>query len=150
MDVIAQTAKDLVQWYAGLPLEDELRGTWHKDMLWCGPTGIVATYTIERYSKQHSGPFRASFGDRSKTNHICRIGEGHYGAFFGWPNFTATPTGGFMGMPATDKPGEFRVIDVYRREGEKLKENWIFIDLLHFWKGQGVDILKRTIGIEGT
>ena len=29
------------------------------------------------------------------------------------------------------------------REGDKLSENWIFIDLLHFWNQQGVDILDR-------
>ena len=52
-----------------------------------------------------------------------------------------------MGMPATDTPGEFRVIDIYRREGDKLAENWIFIDLLHFWKSQGVDILGRYTNI---
>lgn len=49
----------------------------------------------------------------------------------------------FMGMPATGKPGDMRVIDMYRREGDKLAENWIFIDLLHFWNQQGVDILER-------
>jgi predicted ester cyclase len=48
-----------------------------------------------------------------------------------------------MGMPATGKSGEFRVIDIYRRAGDKLAENWIYIDLLHFWKTQGVDILAR-------
>ena len=146
--VIAQMGKDLGQWQSGLPLEEELRRTWHEDMLWWGPTGIGATYTIPRYAKQHSGPFRAAFTDRSPTKHICRIGEGHFGGFFGWPNFTATHTGGFMGMPATGTPGAFRVIDVYRREGDKLKENWIFIDLLHYWKTQGIDILERTLGIE--
>ncbi|WP_412554058.1 ester cyclase [Shimia sp. MIT1388] len=134
---------DLGQWNSGLSLEDELRRTWHEDMIWWGPAGIGATYTIPRYAKQHSGPFRAGFTDRSKTTHICRMAEGHFGGFFGWPNFTATPTGGFMGMPATGKPGEFRVIDIYRRDGDKLAENWIFIDLLHFWKQQGVDILAR-------
>ncbi|WP_420585066.1 ester cyclase [Ruegeria sp.] len=139
---------DLGQWDSGLSLEDELARTWHQDMLWWGPEGIGATYTIARYAKQHSGPFRAAFKDRSKTKHICRMAEGHYGGFFGWPNFTATPSGGFMGMPATDKSGEFRVIDIYRRAGDKLAENWIFIDLLHFWKGQGVDILGRATGIE--
>jgi len=30
---------------------------------------------------------------------------------------------------------------MYRREGEKLTENWVFIDFLHFWKMQGIDIL---------
>ena len=115
-------------------------------MIWWGPAGIGSTYTVPRYAKQHSGPFRASFTERSKTNHICRIAEGHFGGFFGWPNFTARPTGGFMGMPATNKLGEFRVIDIYRREGDKLAENWVFIDLLHFWKDQGFDILKRMSG----
>jgi len=52
-----------------------------------------------------------------------------------------------MGMPATDKPSDMRVIDMYRRAGDKLTENWIFIDLLHFWYNQGVDILLRTTGI---
>jgi hypothetical protein len=134
---------DLGQWNSGLSLEDELRRTWNEDMIWWGPAGIGATYTIERYAQQHSGPFRAGFTDRSKTNHICRMAEGHFGGFFGWPNFTARPSGGFMGMPATDKAGEFRVIDIYRRAGNKLAENWIFIDLLHFWNQQGVDILGR-------
>ena len=134
---------DLGTWQLGLPLEEELARTWNDDMIWWGPAGIGATYTIERYAKQHSGPFRAAFTDRSKTNHLCRMAEGHYGGFFGWPNFTARHTGGFMGMPASDTPGEMRVIDIYRRDGDKLAENWIFIDLLHFWKTQGVDILDR-------
>jgi len=139
---------DLGQWQNDLPLEEELARTWADDMIWWGPAGIGAAYTIERYAKQHSGPFRAGFEERSKTNHICRMAEGHYGGFFGWPNFTAKPSGGFMGMPATGKTGEFRVIDIYRREGDKLAENWVFIDLLHFWNQQGVDILARTTGIE--
>ncbi len=148
--VINAMIADLGRWDSGLSLEEELARTWHQDMIWWGPEGIGATYTIERYARQHSGPFRAAFTDRSKTNHACRLAEGHYGGFFGWPNFTATPTGGFMGMPATGKPGEFRVIDIYRRVEDKLAENWIFIDLLHFWKGQGVDILARTTGIEAS
>lgn len=139
---------DLGQWDSNMTLEEELARTWHDDMIWWGPSGIGATYTIERYAKQHSGPFRAAFTERSKTGHICRMAEGHYGGFFGWPNFTARHTGGFMGMPATGKTGEFRVIDIYRRDGDKLAENWIFIDLLHFWNQQGVDILARTTGIE--
>ena len=48
-----------------------------------------------------------------------------------------------MGMPASEKHGEMRVIDIYRRDGDKLAENWIFIDMLHFWKCLGVDILAR-------
>lgn len=141
---------DLGQWQLGLPLEDELRRTWHEDMIWWGPAGIGATYTIPRYAQQHSAPFRAGFADRSKTNHVARLAEGHYGGFFGWPNFTARAIGGFMGMPGSDKLGEFRVIDIYRREGDKLAENWIFIDLLHLWKCLGVDILDRMTKVPRT
>jgi predicted ester cyclase len=132
---------DLGQWDLGLPLEEELARTWHDDMIWWGPEGIGAAYTIERYAKQHSAPFRAAFSDRSAVGHLARVAEGHYGGFFGWPNFTARLTGEFMGRPATGKPCEFRVIDIYRRDGDKLAENWIFIDMLHFWKTQGIDVL---------
>jgi hypothetical protein len=64
-----------------------------------------------------------------------------YGGFFGWPNMTLTPTKEYMGINVAEKSCEMRVIDMYRREGEKLTENWIFIDFLHFWKMQGIDIL---------
>ena len=126
-----------------LPLVEELRRSWHEDMIWWGPAGIGATYTIERYAEQHSGPFRAAFTDRIFNGHLCRFAEGKFGGFFGWPNLTLTPTGEYMGMPTKAKPVDMRVIDMYRREGDKLSENWIFIDFLHFWNQQGVDILAQ-------
>ena len=126
-----------------IALVDELRRSWNEDMIWWGPEGIGATYTLERYAEQHSGPFRAAFRDRRFNGHLCRMAEGRFGGFFGWPNLTLTPTGGFMGMPGSDRPGDMRVIDMYRRDGDKLSENWIFIDLLHFWKQQGLDVLDR-------
>ena len=143
---------DIKTWKGGReePLVEELRRSWNEDMIWWGPAGIGATYTIERYAEQHSGPFRAGFKDRIFNGHICRMAEGHFGGFFGWPNLTLTPTGGFMGMPASETPGDMRVIDIYRREGDKLTENWIFIDLLHFWKMQGVDILERMTQVPRT
>ena len=128
LDLIHHMIGDLGQWDSGLSLEDELRQTWAEDMIWWGPEGIGATYTIERYAKQHAGPFRAAFTDRSGTGHIARLAEGSYGGFFGWPNFTARPTGGFMGMPHSETLGAFRVIDIYRRSGTKLAENWVFIE----------------------
>lgn len=143
---------DIKTWTGGKeePLVDELRRSWNEDMIWWGPAGIGATYTIERYAEQHSGPFREGLKDRNFNGHLCRIAEGHFGGFFGWPNLTLTPAGGFMGMPASDTPSDMRVIDMYRREGEKLTENWIFIDLLHFWKGQGLDVLERLKSLRTT
>ncbi|MEM6460505.1 MAG: ester cyclase [Pseudomonadota bacterium] len=143
LNAINAMVRTLNDWKSGMPLEEELALDWHDDMIWWGPEGIGSTYTIERYAKQHSAPFRAGFSNRAWTGHIARLAEGHYGGFFGWPNFTAEPTGSFMGMPATGRAGDFRVIDIYRRSGDKLAENWIFIDLLHFWKQQGLDVLGR-------
>ena len=145
LNAIEFMIEDSKNWSGGRdePLVDELRRSWNEDMIWWGPSGIGATYTIERYAEQHSGPFRAGFTDRKFNGHVCRIAEGAFGGFFGWPNLTLTPKGGFMGMPGSAKSADMRVIDFYRREGEKLTENWVFIDLLHFWKMQGVDILKR-------
>jgi len=49
-----------------------------------------------------------------------------------------------MGLPANGlTPADMRVIDIYRRNGEKLAENWIFIDILHFLNMQGLDVLGR-------
>ena len=145
LNAIEFMIEDSKNWSGGRdePLVDELRRSWNEDMIWWGPSGIGATYTIERYAEQHSGPFRAGFTDRKFNGHVCRIAEGAFGGFFGWPNLTLTPTGGFMGMPRSAKSADMRVIDFFRREGEKLTENWVFIDFLHFWKMQGVDILKR-------
>lgn len=142
---INQMINDIKTWTGGReePLVDELRRSWNEDMIWWGPAGIGATYTIERYAEQHSGPFREAFGDRKFNGHLCKIAEGMFGGFFGWPNLTLTHKGGFMGMPCTNQPGDMRVIDMYRRSGDKLTENWIFIDLLHFWKQQGLDVLER-------
>jgi len=141
---------DLGTWALGLPLVDELARTWHDDMIWWGPAGIGATYTIERYAKQHSGPFRAAFYERTGTGHVARLAEGEYGGFFGWPNFTAKHRGGFMGLPANDTACDFRVIDIYRRRDDKLAENWVFIDLLYWLAQQGDDVLARMAVMAGT
>ncbi len=133
---------DLGNWDHPLPLEEELRLTWHEDMIWWGPTGIGATYTIPRYAKQHSGPFRATFADRNFNGHLAKLAEGNFGGFFGWPNFTARPIKPFLGLePKKETTVEFRVIDIYRRDGDKLAENWIFIDLLHYAHQMGRDVL---------
>ncbi|MEL7114374.1 MAG: nuclear transport factor 2 family protein [Pseudomonadota bacterium] len=145
LDAINHMVNDIKGWTGGQsePLVEELRRSWNEDMIWWGPHGIGATYTIERYAKQHSGPFREAFGQRTFNGHIAKIAEGAFGGFFGWPNLTLTHQGGFMGMPATGQDADMRVIDMYRRDGDKLTENWIFIDLLHFWHMQGLDVLGR-------
>ena len=126
------------------PHPDLLKKTWHDDMIWYGPAGIGASYTIPRYQEQHQLPFRRGLKDKVFNGHICRFAEGNYAGFFGWPNLTNTPIGGFLGLPASNIAADMRVVDIYRREGEKLSENWVLIDLPWWLKQQGVDVLERT------
>ncbi len=122
--------------------QQELAQTWHDDFIWWGPEGIGATYTIDRYIAQHQRPFRTQIKDRIFNGHVCRLAEGSFGGFFGWANLTVTNAGGYLGLPAS-QPAEMRVVDLYRRDGDKLAENWIFIDILHYLQMQGLDVLAR-------
>jgi len=116
---------------------------WTEDMIWYGPAGIGSSYTIPRYQKQHQYPFRENLKDKVFNGHISRFAEGNYACFFGWANLTNTASGGFLGMTGNQTRADMRVVDVYRREGDKLAENWVFIDLLHYLSMQGLDVLDR-------
>ena len=128
-----------------------LARSWDENMIWYGPDGIGATYTIDRYQQQHQHPFRCNLSGKTFNGHVARFAEGHYGGFFGWPNLTNTPSGGFLGLPASQHSVDMRVTDIYRSNGDKLVENWVIIDLPHWLAMQGLDILARMrqlLGIE--
>ncbi len=120
-----------------------LEEDWNDDMLWYGPAGIGASYTVRRYQQHHQFPFRLNQRDKTFNGHVARIAEGTYAGFFGWANLTTTPTGGFMGLPGNEVRADMRIVDVYRREGDKLAENWVFIDMVHWLGMQGLDVLGR-------
>ena len=120
---------------------DVLARTWHEDMAWYGPGGIGTAYTISRYQEQHQYPFREGLTDKTFLGHVTRIAEGNYAGWFGWPNLTNRNLGGFLGLPASDDLAEMRVVDIYRRDGDKLAENWVFIDILYYMIQHGVDLL---------
>lgn len=127
-----------------------LARTWNEDMIWYGPFGIGASYTIRRYQEQHQYPFRDNLYDKVFNGHIARFAEGNYCGFFGWPNLNNKNKGGFMGLPANDSHAPMRVVDIYRREGNKLAENWVYIDILHYLYEQGLDVLGRMRQINRT
>ena len=133
----------------GISETERLHRVWHDDMIWWGPTGIGASYTIERYLRQHASPFGAALMEGYRFNgHLCRMAEGDFGGYFGWANLTLTNAGGFIGMTGGPGPADMRVVDMYRIEDGKLAENWIFIDLLHWCATQGLDVLGRMAAIE--
>ena len=113
LDLIMEMCNDLVGDGMQSPA-DNLSKTWHDDMLWFGPSGIGATYTIDRYQQQHQGPFRAGLNDIEFNGHIMEHAEGNYGGWFGWPNLRMQQGDGFLGLPASDTQTEMRVVDLYR------------------------------------
>jgi hypothetical protein len=126
-----------------------LARSWREDMAWFGPAGIGSTYTIARYQAQHQLPFRKGLTDKVYHGHVARFAEDNFAAFFGWANLSNRSRGGWLGMPEAAKPSEMRVVDVYRREGDRLAENWVFIDLLHYFSLQGLDLLGRMRELNG-
>ena len=150
LDLVNEMVQDLtdlnLSGAMGCPPE-VLERTWKKGMLWYGPAGIGATYTIPRYQEQHQLPFRNNLDDKVFNGHVCRFAEGNFACFFGWPNLSNRAIGGFLGLPAGAGSADMQVVDVYRREGDLLAENWVLIDLVWYLKQQGLDVLERTGGI---
>lgn len=127
-----------------------LRRAWHDDMIWWGPAGIGATYTIDRYIEQHCIPFDEALSEGYRFNgHLCRLAEGNFGGFFGWANLTLKNSGNYLGMTGAPAPADMRVVDMYRHDSGKLAENWIFIDILHYLNMQGLDVLGRMAKLNG-
>ncbi len=117
---------------------------WHPDFSWYGPGPIGSFQGHDDYERGHQRPFLAAFPDRVGGDHKCRIGERAYVASTGWPSIRATHSGGgWLGLPATGKRVSMRVMDLWRREGALLKENWVYIDIPDLLLQMGVDIFAR-------
>ena len=113
---------------------------WTSDMCWFGPGGIGASAFHHGYRRGHAEPFEEGLEFLGHTEHVARIGEGSFGGFFGYPSLTLRARG-YLGLPESDTPAEMRIVDLYRRQGHKLAENWIFIDIPHFFAMQGHHLL---------
>lgn len=125
-------------------LSMQLEKYWHKDFIWYGPAGIGTTKGIQCFRDHHQGPFVFSFPDRVVDHKACIVKKGNYVATGGWPHMHGThSSGGWLGLPSTNKKLELRVIDIWRREGDLLKENWVGIDIIHICKQMGLDVFAE-------
>ncbi|MEM6317533.1 MAG: ester cyclase [Bacteroidota bacterium] len=117
-----------------------------KDMMWYGPSGIGTTRGLKGFQDNHQIPFLEGFPDRGITpkigkDYFAQIGDGNYSCDFGFPAMYGTHNGdGWLGLKATGKKITLRVVDYWRREGDKLKENWVFIDMVDILEQLGVDV----------
>ena len=121
---------------------------WHPNMMWYGPGGIGTTRGVSGFQRHHQAPFLHAFPDRGSPNHPprghrSRIAEGPYVASTGWPSVRATFTGDYLGIKATGRPINMRVMDWWRNDGKLLTENWVMIDMPHLMLQMDVDLLAR-------
>ena len=120
-----------------------MRAHWREDMMWYGPGGIGTSRGIGGFERHHQAPFLHAFPDRKGGTHRARIAEGSFVASTGWPSVRATHRGDYLGVSASDRPIEMRVMDWWRCDGGLLAENWVFIDLPHLMLQMGVDLMAR-------
>ncbi len=121
-----------------------MRRFWTPQFHWYGPGGIGSARGHDDYERAHQGPFLRAFPDRIGGNHKCRIGEGSYVASTGWPSINATHLGDeWIGIPATGKRITQRIMDYWRRDGNMLAENWVFIDMVDLLGQFGIDLLPN-------
>jgi predicted ester cyclase len=118
-----------------------MRRFWHPNMMWYGPCGIGTTRAITGFEQHHQAPFLRAIPDRKGGHHRARFGEGAYAASTGWPSIHATHTGPYLGVPATGRAVTMRVMDWWRAEDGLLVENWVLLDLPHFFLQLDVDLL---------
>lgn len=118
-----------------------MRRFWHEDMHWYGPAGIGTTRSLTEFEDYHQLPWLRAFPDRAVVWESPMFGDGRYAATAGWREVIATHTGEYLGQPPTHKRIEFRVMDWWRREGERLIENWVLIDMIDLFRQFGRDLL---------
>ena len=118
---------------------------WHEDMVWHEPWGVGSTYGLKEFLQFAQKPSVEAFPDRRGTwPKDCFVAEGKLTAFTGWPSLVGVFAGRpFRGIAPTGKPVGQTIMDFYVRDGDKLAENWVLIDLIKFASDCGVDLLAR-------
>lgn len=131
----------------GLATQDEAwRPYWHQNMMWYGPAAFGSFVGIEEFARFQT-PFEAAFegwgggmSPTTPTRHFTRHADGNYACTGGWPSLQGTHVKPYLGFEPTGVTTRFRVCDWWRREGDLLVENWVFVDIPHALLQWGHDL----------
>lgn len=119
---------------------------WHAEtMRWYGPHGVGTTVGLADFERHHQLPFLHAFPDRHGDGTTARFADGLFVAYNGWPAIRATHAGDYLGVRASKKPVTMRCLDWWRRDGDKLLENWVMLDLPDLFAQVGVNLLNREV-----
>ena len=116
---------------------------WSQDMHWYGPQGIGGCRNLTEFEDFHQRPFLQAFPDRYAPKETVLVSEGSYTAALGFPGVVATHTSTYLGLPPTNVEVKMNLMDFWRREGDVLVENWVWLDLIDMWQQFGVDLLAQ-------
>ncbi|MEW6999152.1 ester cyclase [Colwelliaceae bacterium BS250] len=117
---------------------------WHPDFIWYGPGGIGTTRGVKGFQEHHQGPFLNGFPDRGIDGTLCFTGHNNYVATGGWPHMYGSLTGdSWLGLNATNAKVYPRVMDFWRRQDNRLKENWVAIDIIDMMMQMGIDVFAQ-------
>lgn len=122
------------------------RPYWHPNMLWYGPAAFGSYLGVEHFAG-FQRPFELCFEGwaggstgSGRTRHFTRFGDGAYTCSGGWPSLSGVSVKPFLDRPATGRMTFMRVCDWWRREGDRLVENWVFVDVPHLLVQLGRDL----------
>ena len=123
---------------------------WHPDFHWYGPAGIGSSYSLEEYQDFHQRPWLIGFGDRDVWRQAdpggvitAYTGEGKFAGGGIWDVNFSRHNGVYQDVPATGKMMSMRDFDWYKRDGERLVQNWVPIDLVDLFLQMDVDLFDR-------
>jgi len=119
-----------------------------KNMMWYGPGGIGTTRGLKGFQDNHQIPFLKAFPNRgvceeNESTNFVNMAEGNYTCHFGYPIMYGNHTGdGWLGLKASNKSFTMRVMDFWRREDNKLKENWVMIDMIDLLEQFDINVFQ--------
>lgn len=123
----------------------ELPRYWHPRCSWYGPAGIGTARGIKGFRRHHQIPFLNAMPDRRgliDRGHF--FAEGDYVGFTAWPGMEMTLSGaGWLGLPPTGASLTMRSLDFWRVEGDKIRENWVLVDMIDVYGQLGIDVFAR-------
>jgi len=146
----ADSANMVTAMLRSLATKDEAwRPYWHKDMLWYGPAAFGSFAGIEDFAG-FQVPFEGAFSEwiggsvpGSQTRHFTRFADGDYICSGGWPSLNMVQVKPFLGQEPQGERLFMRVCDWWRREGDLLIENWVFVDIPDVLLQLGYDLFSE-------
>ena len=138
--------------------EQYWRKYWHPNMMWYGPSGYGSYIGVDGFARFQL-PYESVFDPYRKSSttmtcekgskldlavkgHFARFAEGNFVASGGWPSHGGHLCKEWLGIEAKGQQFTCRVSDWWRREGDVLVENWVFVDLIDMLKQLDYDVFE--------